>query len=620
MFLGKNRMRFAALAVMAVFAGQAYAQAEASKQPEQSVKSVVARKSQYTPEERASEYERRSAIVERANHLFTLLGGEMAVQKGDPGTALATYIVMLNRTKDPVVAERAVEMAVALRAYQQAGQIYQIWREIEPVPGDAQKRMAWTLDLINGKSEAAAKGLEAVLERANEEQTRRIFLLLAQMSLQHASLAEKAGKEVHKAAKKHADKPEAAIADLILSAQRERERDAVQALQNLAKLDTDILPPTEITLRLVAQHSPKVLRRFFAETDTAKLSPVWQELEISGLIADGQHDKAYQRLQTLLNENPNADLYIQAAILSVTREDDISVVGNYLDRAYRIGTSEQKSRAAVIGAMRYADVKDFKQAKSWVERITSPEFNFDKAVLKASIEAEQGNGRNALAEARRAQKLPEKQGRFFGMSDIQRVYLFALSKHNSPQEALSELNALAADAEKQPDGKERLSDILYQRAMLYADKLNRPEKAVTDLRRYLELNPDSAIGMNALGYTMFSLPKYDVEEAFKLIQAAYQQEPESAAINDSLGWAYYLKGDAQAALPYLEYAFEQFPDPEVAAHLGEVFWKLGQQEKAKTVWQQGLDKDRNHAVLRKTLQRFGVQLPEKAKRAKAKKK
>lgn len=614
MFLGKNRIRFAALAVMAVFAGQAYAQTEVAKQPKHSVKSVVASKSQYTPEERALEYERRSGIVERANNLFTLLGGEMAVQKGDPGTALATYIVMLNRTKDPVVAERAVEMAVSLRAYQQAGQIYQKWREIEPVPSDAQKRMAWTLDLINGKSEAVAKGLGSVLERANEEQARRIFLLLAQMSLQQAGLADKAGKEIHKAAQKYASMPEAAIADLILSAQRGRERDAVQALQKLAKLDTNILPPTEITLRLVAQHSPKVLQRFFAETDTSKLSPVWQELEISGLIADGKHDKAYQRLQTLLNESPNADLYIQAAILSITREDDIAVVGNYLDKAYRIGTSEQKSRAAVIGAMRYADIKDFKQAKAWVERITSPEFNFDKAVLKASIEAEQGNGRTALAEARRAQKLPEKQGRFFGMSDIQRVYLFALSKHNSPQEAIAELNALAADAEKQPDGKERLSDILYQRAMLYADKLNRPEKAVADLRRYLELNPDSAAGMNALGYTMFSLPQYDLEEAFKLIQAAYQQEPESAAINDSLGWAYYLKGDAQAALPYLEYAFEQFPDPEVAAHLGEVFWKLGQQEKAKTVWSQGLSKDNTNSVLKKTLQRLGVKLPVKTKK------
>lgn len=614
MFLGKNRIRFAALAVMAVFAGQVHAQTEVAKQPKHSVKSVVASKSQYTPEERAWEYERRSGIVERANNLFTLLGGEMAVQKGDPGTALATYIVMLNRTKDPVVAELAVEMAVSLRAYQQAGQIYQKWREIEPVPSDAQKRMAWTLDLINGKAEAVAKGLGSVLERANEEQARRIFLLLAQMSLQQSGLADKAGKEIHKAAKKYASMPEAAIADLILSAQRGRERDAVQALQNLAELDTNILPPTEITLRLVAQHSPKVLQRFFAETDTGKLSPVWQELEISGLIADGKHDKAYQRLQTLLNTNPNADLYIQAAILSITREDDISVVGNYLDKAYRIGTGEQKSRAAVIGAMRYADIKDFKQAKAWVERITSPEFNFDKAVLKASIEAEQGNGRTALAEARRAQKLPEKQGRFFGMSDIQRVYLLALSKHNSPQEAMAELNALAADAEKQPDGKERLSDILYQRAMLYADKLNRPEKAVADLRRYLELNPDSAAGMNALGYTMFSLPKYDLEEAFKLIQAAYRQEPESAAINDSLGWAYYLKGDAQAALPYLEYAFEQFPDPEVAAHLGEVFWKLGQHERAKTVWSQGLSKDNTNSVLKKTLQRLGVKLPVKAKK------
>uniref|UniRef100_UPI0035A138FC tetratricopeptide repeat protein n=1 Tax=Neisseria dentiae TaxID=194197 RepID=UPI0035A138FC len=112
-----------------------------------------------------------------------------------------------------------------------------------------------------------------------------------------------------------------------------------------------------------------------------------------------------------------------------------------------------------------------------------------------------------------------------------------------------------------------------------------------------------------LGYTMFSLPEYDVEEAFRLIQAAYQQEPESAAINDSMGWAYYLKGDAQSALPYLEYAYAQFPDPEVAAHLGEVLWKLGQQEKAKSVWREGLSKGADDVVLQKTLQRLGVKLP-----------
>ncbi|WP_373780232.1 tetratricopeptide repeat protein [Neisseria dentiae] len=608
MFFGRTEIHSAALAVMLLFAGSVYAVGETPKQPPQAVQQA-AKKSLYSPEERALEYERRAGIVERANDMFTLLGGEMALQKGEPGTALATYLVMLNRTKSPEVAERAMEMAVSLNAYQQAEQIYQKWREIEPVPGNAQKRMAWARDLVTGKTDRTGKDLDDILKHANEEQVRRIFLLLSQISVQQPQLAGKIGKNVHKATKRYADLPEAAIADLIFSAQTNKERDAVNALQRLAKLDTEILPPTEATLRLVAQHSPKILRRFFTETDTAKLSPVWQEMEISSLIADGQNDRAYQRLQTLLNQNPNADLYIQAAILSVSREEDISTVGSYLDKAYRIGTSEQKSRAAVIGAMRYADARDFKQAKAWVDKITAPEYVFDKAVLKASIEAEQGNGSKALAEARRAQRLPEQQGRFFSMSDVQRVYLFALSKHNSPREALAELNVLAANAEKQPGGKERLPDILYQRAMLYADKLGQPEKAVADLRRYLELNPNSAAGLNALGYTMFSLPEYDVEEAFRLIQAAYQQEPESAAINDSMGWAYYLKGDAQAALPYLEYAYAQFPDPEVAAHLGEVLWKLGQQEKAKSVWREGLSKGADDVVLQKTLQRLGVKLP-----------
>ena len=74
--------------------------------------------------------------------------------------------------------------------------------------------------------------------------------------------------------------------------------------------------------------------------------------------------------------------------------------------------------------------------------------------------------------------------------------------------------------------------------------------------------------MNALGYIMLSSPKYDLNEAFKLIQTAYQVEPENPAVNDSLGWAYYLKGDAETALPYLQYAFEQYPDAEVALAFG----------------------------------------------------
>ena len=614
MFFANARIRSVAATVLMLFTATACASNDsvAKIKTPQDIKKIVQKKSRYTPEEREVEQRRRMGVIERANTVFTLLGGEMALQKGDAGTALATYMVTLERTKDPVVAERALEMAVSLNAFEPAEMIYQKWRQIEPVPGEAQKRMGWVRNLMMGRADKSLKGLDEILSRAEEEHAKQIFLLLSQAAVQQPDLAAKGASQVHKAAQKYPDMPEASIADAIYSAQSGSDRHAVSALQNLAKLDSEILPPTALTLRLVAQRNPEILSRFFRDTDSKKLSSVWQELEIATLIANKQQDKAYKRLHELLADNPNADLYIQAAYLAGSRREDISVVNGYLEKAYRTGTDEQKSRAAVIGAMGYGDKREFKKAERWVNRITSPEYVFDKAVLKASLQAEQGNGKAALAEARKAQKLPEQQGRFFGSSDLQRAYLFALSKHGNAQEVLSELNALAAKAAKKPDADKLLPDILYQRALVYADLLHQPDKAIADLRRYLKLNPNSAAGMNALGYTMLISRQSgisDTDEAFKLIQTAYNLDPESPAINDSMGWAYYRKGDAQTALPYLQYAFGRYPDSEVAAHLGEVLWQLGQKEEAKKVWFDSLAKGGDVAVLKKTMRRFGVALP-----------
>lgn len=616
MLFKPSRMHAAALAVMLMFSVQAQAANDDAKPVEtKNVQEIVKKKSRYTDEDREAERKRRMDIVAHSNHVFTLLGGEMALQKGEAGTALATYMLMLNRTQNPEIAERALEMAVSLNAFEQAELIYQKWREIEPNPGPAQKRMAWVRQLVRGGSDASLSGLDDVLAHADTEQARRIFLLLAQTAVQQPALAEKTADEVRRAAKGYPNMPEAAIADVIFSAQDNSER-AVEALQRLAELDADILPPTQLTLRLLAQRKPEVLSRFFKETDTGHLSPIWQELEIETLIADKQFDQAYSRLQQRLSVDPNADLYIQAAALAGQRQEPLSVVGGLLEKAYQSGTSEQQSRAAVMAVMRYANAKDYGQAKMWVNRINDKSYVFDKAVLQASLAAESGDHAQALVMARKAQKLPEQEGRYFGSEDLQRLYIHALSKQNRPQDALVELNALAAKTLKQAERSgnyERAAETLYQRALVY-EQLGRYDRAIADLRQYLAWNPNSATGMNALGYTMLTAPgASNIDEAFRLIQAAYHLEPESAAINDSMGWAYYKKGDAQAALPYLQYALEQYPDAEVAAHLGEVRWQLGEREKAKTVWQQGLGMEGNRAVLQKTMQRFGVAAPKAAK-------
>ena len=437
MLFKPSRMHAAALAVMLLFSAQAQAANDAVKPVEtKSVQEIVKRKSRYTEEEREAERLRRVGIVEHSNHVFTLLGAEMALQKGEAGTALATYMLMLNRTQNSEIAERALEMAVSLNAFEQAERIYQKWREIEPNPGPAQKRMAWVRQLVRGGAEASLSGLDDVLKYADTEQTRRIFLLLAQTAVQRPELAEKTANEVRRAAKRYPNMSEAAIADVIFSAQNNNSKYAVEALQRLSELDADILPPTELTLRLLVQRKPEVLSRFFKETDTGHLSPIWQELEIETLIADKQFDQAYSRLQQRLSANPNADLYIQAAALAGQRKEPLSVVGSLLEKAYQSGASEQQSRAAVIGAMRYADAKDYTQAKVWVNRINDKSYVFDKAVLRASLAAESGDNAQTLAIVRQAQKLPEQEGRYFGSEDLQRLYIHALSKQNRPQDAL----------------------------------------------------------------------------------------------------------------------------------------------------------------------------------------
>lgn len=617
MFLSPSHIRTLAAAVILLFSAQTIA-AKQESAPEVKIQSqTIQKKNRRTPEARLAEQERLITANDRAWKIFTLLGGEMALQKGDAGMALGTYMHMLDRTKSPDVAERALEMAVSLNAFEQAELIYQKWREIEPVPGAAQKRMTWLCDLLLGKNDKHLSGLDEVLAGATEEQNRRIFLLLAQTAVQQPDLAEKASAQVHKETLKYPEMPEAAIADAIYSAYDGKKKNAIAALQRLAKLDSEILPPTMLTLRLMAQRSPEILNGFFEQTDTRKLSSVWQELEITNLVANHRPDKAYSRLKTLLEDNPSPDLFIQAAILSSSRKDDLSVVNHYLEKAYQSGTSQQQSRAALIGAMTYADAKDYVKAKQWLGKINSADYIFDKTVLSASLEAEQGNGKAAWELAQRALKLPEQQGRFFSARELQRVSLFAIAKHDNPKKALSELNTLMAKASKQPDANQLLPDILYQRAMVY-DKIGERDKAIADLRRQLEISPDSTSGMNALGYIMLSSPKYDLNEAFKLIQAAYQVDPENPAINDSLGWAYYLKGDAETALPYLQYAFEQYPDAEVASHLGEVLWKLGKPEDAKAIWNEGLKQEGDIGLLKETMRRFNIPVPPRKKHPSAK--
>ncbi|WP_301673751.1 tetratricopeptide repeat protein [Neisseria blantyrii] len=607
--------RFTILSVLsaALLAGQVSAAGRdaVDVKPPKEVGKVFRKQQRYSEEEIKNERARLAAVGERVNRVFTLLGGETALQKGQAGTALAAYMLMLERTKSPEVAERALEMAVSLNAFEQAEMIYQKWRQIEPIPGEAQKRMAWLRSVMKGEENQRLDGLEEILAQADDGQNRRIFLLLAQAAVQQDGLAKKASEAVHRAALKYEHLPEAAVADVVFSVQGREKEKAIGALQRLAKLDTEILPLTLMTLRLTARKYPEILDGFFEQTDTRNLSAVWQEMEIMNLVSLHRPDDAYARLNVLLEHNPNADLYIQAAILAANRKEDISVIDGYVEKAYGRGTEEQRSRAAMTAAMMYADRRDYAKVRQWLKKVSAPEYLFDKGVLAAAAAAELDGAKPALRQIGKVRKLPEQQGRYFTADNLSKIQMLALSKLPDKREALIGLNKIVAKLSA-AGSAEPLAEALAQRSIFY-EQSGKREKMIADLETALKLTPDNAQIMNNLGYSLLTDPKR-LDEGFALLQTAYQINPDDTAVNDSIGWAYYLKGDAESALPYLRYSFENEPGPEVAAHLGEVLWALGERDQAVDVWTQAAHLTGDKKIWRETLKRYGIALPQSSRK------
>ena len=153
----------------------------------------------------------------------------------------------------------------------------------------------------------------------------------------------------------------------------------------------------------------------------------------------------------------------------------------------------------------------------------------------------------------------------------------------------------------------RSFSLLYGRAMAHEaeGQLGAMEE---DLRNILAQDPDHTATLNALGYTLTNYTgRYD--EAAVLIKRALVLSPGDPAILDSLGWVYYKLGQFAQSEALLRQAHRAFPDPEVAAHLGEVLWIQGKQIEATDIWRDGLSKAPDHSIILEAVERLGADLP-----------
>ncbi|MDO4769272.1 MAG: tetratricopeptide repeat protein [Brachymonas sp.] len=240
---------------------------------------------------------------------------------------------------------------------------------------------------------------------------------------------------------------------------------------------------------------------------------------------------------------------------------------------------------------RIADARNNPQeARQWMARINHPLIS--KQAQLQRIEWLVQEGKFDLAQ----QLLPQLPATTpQEKAALALLHSHILEKQERFAQALNVLNqALQADPEH--------AELLYARGNLYW-QMERFAELEQDMRQVMRLQPDSPAAYNALGYHLADR-NVRLNEARELIAKAIELAPDSAAIQDSMGWVEYRLGNLPQALKWLKQAFENEPEAEIAAHYGEALWKNGQAEEARKIWAQGLKLDAKHKVLLETMQRL----------------
>jgi tetratricopeptide (TPR) repeat protein len=365
---------------------------------------------------------------------------------------------------------------------------------------------------------------------------------------------------------------------------------ALGRLDSLFKVEPYQHQALLLEARILAQIEAK--KPFARIKRTLKTNPEDSRLrlEFARLLTNTDIDAAREQFEVLSLQSPDdADLLLSLALINreigdnvvaVTYLEQILATGKRTDEAHyylgRIAEEEKQLQQALANYMQIGDSRQYLAANQRIGQIL---------VSEGQLE----DSHSWFVQQR--QRVPSRSEQLFG------IEAEVLSSEGALQASLEVLNA-GIDA--YPDS----ASLRYARSML-GQQQSDIAMMEADLRAILARDPNNATALNALGYTLADQTDR-LDEAHSLISRALELDPAEPAILDSMGWVLFRKGEIDQSIDYLTRAYAAFPDPEVAAHLGEVLWMNGDTEKARQIWQGALLEAPNHSVLQETLLRLGV--------------
>lgn len=516
--------------------------------------------------------------------LEALLEGEFALQEGEHADAASAYLRAAEVSKDAGLAERATQIALLADRYDLARRAMQRWRALSPV-ADGLRAAEAQLALKTGDQIGASIALRELLNQ--DKGWRDAVRVLA------------AGGESLNTS--------AVLSRLVRDDALPENFDAWLAFGGLCqRLQLKELGD-ELAQRAV-QRFPKQPRAWLWQAEMAqrKKDSDAARAAIEKAVALGPLD-ASTRLAVAAQLDALGDPAGAAAALAAGEQDDATFAGRAaylaradddkaLDQLYALAAREadQATPARLYLLGQLAELREQTDtALDWYGRIADG-LQREQAQLRIAVLLDkQGKLDEGLVRLRELQASDSEYGEVLRDAYLLEAELLLRNKRN--EDAIDAYGRGLAIFEDDPE-------LIYARALGH-ERVDDIAAAEADLRRLIELDPENADALNALGYTLADrTDRY--QEALELIQRALKLKPDTPAIVDSLGWVLYRLGRTEEALPHLRRAFELQRDAEVAAHLGEVLWMTGEKDEARSIWRLGREIDPDNRALKQALERL----------------
>lgn len=517
--------------------------------------------------------------------IFSLLSAELAGQRNRYDIALDNYVTQAINTQDPGISERAFRIAEYLGADQAALDSALIWARNAPEDLEAQRAAAIQL-ARSGRYDDSMVYMEKVLQGQGD--THFDFLALSAADTDQDT-RDGLMNSFDRLLQRHPNNGQLIFGKALLLQQNGDSQGALSLLEKNPPEAGEVAP---ILLRARLLQSlnrgdealPLLEKSIRQYPDDKRLRLTYARL----LVEQDRMDDAKTEFSSLVQQYPDDDeLRYSLALVCLEAKaweeakgylEDLIARDSHVDSAHlnlgRIAEERSDPQGALI---EYAQV--------------TPGSEYLPAQLRqADILME--NGRSVEAQNRLAKERDEQPDYAIQLYLIE-VETLAANKHEDRA-----WSVLDKALKQYPDDL----NLLYTRAM-QAEKRNDLAQMERDLRQIIKRDPDNAMALNALGYTLSDrTTRYD--EAKTLIEQAHQLSPEDPAVLDSLGWVNFRLGNLDEAERYLRQALERFPDQEVAAHLGEVLWAKGKQREAKQIWAKFLKEQPDSPILRSTIKRL----------------